>query len=66
MRTGICVRWERSYGWIKDDDDNNEYFCHYTNITGEGFKFLDVGDYCEFELGPGNRTGLQTINVKRL
>ena len=44
MKTGIVKSWERGWGFIADDDDNNSYFCHWTNITGEGFKNIQVGD----------------------
>jgi len=63
MKMGIVKSWERGWGFIKDDDDNNEYFVHWSNITGEGFKNLEVGDVVQYEVGPGNRTGVQAINV---
>lgn len=63
MQTGIVKSWERGWGFIKDDEDNKEYFCHWKNITGEGFKNLEVGDVVQYEIGPGNRTGVQAINI---
>jgi len=63
MRTGIVVSWERGWGFIKADDDNKEYFCHWSSLKMEGFKTVEVGDVVEFEIGPGNRTGVQAVNV---
>lgn len=63
MKTGVVTSWERTCGWIKDDDDNNSYFCHYNNIIGEGFKTLEIGDVVQYEIGPGNRTGVQAVNI---
>lgn len=63
MKTGIVKSWEHGWGFIVDDNDGKEYFVHHNSITGEGFKKLEVGDVVEYEIGPGNRTGVQAINV---
>lgn len=63
MKTGIVKSFERGWGFIKDDDDNKEYFVHWSSITGEGFKTLEAGDVVTYEIGPGNRSGVQAINV---
>lgn len=63
MKTGIVVSWDRTYGFIKDDDDNNDYFCHFNSIVGEGFKKLEVGDIVQYEIGQGTKRGVQAINV---
>ena len=63
MKTGIVKSFERGWGFIVDDDDNNEYFVHFSNIVAEGFKFLEVGDIVTYDIGPGNRSGVQAINV---
>ncbi|HEY4566362.1 cold-shock protein [Planococcaceae bacterium Storch 2/2-2] len=58
------VKWfsnEKGYGFI-EAEDGNDYFVHFTGITGEGFKTLDEGEAVTFEVVDGNR-GPQATNV---
>lgn len=58
------VKWfsnEKGYGFI-EAEDGNDYFVHFTGITGEGFKTLDEGETVTFEVVDGNR-GPQATNV---
>ena len=58
------VKWfsnEKGYGFI-EAEDGNDYFVHFTGITGEGFKTLDEGETVTFEIVDGNR-GPQATNV---
>lgn len=63
MKTGIVTKWKDTYGFIKDDDDGNEYFCHFSSIIDEGFKKLEINDVVTFELGPGATGRTQAIRV---
>jgi cold shock protein len=63
MRTGVCVKWFRDFGFIVDDDDNRDYFIHYSNINGSGFKKLEVGDVVSFQLEDGPQGRLQAVDV---
>jgi CspA family cold shock protein len=41
------------------------FFCHFSAITGEGFKSLQEGDDVEFEVVKGPK-GLQASNVRKI
>lgn len=44
------VRWfnvKRGYGFLSDEN-GVDYFVHYSEITGEGFKKLSAGEAVEF------------------
>jgi len=70
MKTGV-VRWfdeQLGYGFISGDDDDIDYFVHFTNIQVSGFKSLLEDDKVEFELGdprPG-KSRLQAVNVRKV
>lgn len=44
-------------------EGQKDLFCHYSNITGEGFKSLQPEQEVEFELGQNHR-GPQAVNVR--
>lgn len=45
------VNAERGYGFVlKDGDDANEYFCHYSYIDMQGYKTLRAGQRVTFVL----------------
>jgi len=58
------VKWfdvKRGFGFIQQED-GNDVFVHYSNITGNGFKVLEDGESVEFEVVEGDK-GLQAQNV---
>ena len=58
------VKWfdvKKGFGFIQQEDGNDE-FVHYSNITGSGFKVLEDGESVEFEVVEGDK-GLQAQNV---
>jgi len=45
------VNSERGYGFlVQDDDDESEYFVHYSYIEMEGYKTLKAGQKVSFVL----------------
>lgn len=53
-RVDGVVKWfnaERGYGFVlKDGDEKNEYFVHYSYIQMEGYKTLKAGQKVSFKL----------------
>jgi CspA family cold shock protein len=49
----------KGYGFIKEDDSNNEYFVHATGLVDE----IRDNDEVTFELQEGKK-GLNAVNVK--
>lgn len=49
----------KGYGFITEDDSNNEYFVHVSGLIDE----VREGDAVEFELKEGKK-GLNAVNVK--
>ena len=50
VKTGV-VEWfdaKKSFGFISVDDQD-DVFVHFSNVTMDGFKKLDIGDEVEFE-----------------
>lgn len=65
MKTGT-VKWFnelKGFGFVKADDSDQEYFVHFTAITGEGFKTLKEGQKVTFDVVEGER-GEQASNVQ--
>lgn len=61
------VKWfsnERGYGFVtRDDDENEEYFVHFSSIDMEGFKTLKAGQKVSFVLKQEEK-GLQAKEVE--
>jgi cold shock protein len=53
---------ERGFGFISREGAD-DVFVHYSNIQGEGYKTLEVGQQVEFDLAPG-RKGEEAQNVR--
>jgi CspA family cold shock protein len=59
------VKWfseERGYGFIEGEE--GDFFVHYTEIAGEGFRTLEEGSEVEFEIVEGRRGRKQAARVE--
>jgi CspA family cold shock protein len=59
------VKWfseEKDYGFIEGED--GEFFVHYTEIVGEGFRTLEEGSEVDFEVVEGRRGRKQAARVE--
>ena len=65
MLKGI-VKWfdvRKGFGFITDED-NIDYFVHYSEIHGDGFKRLKEGQKVNFEPGEDDRNELANQDEK--
>ena len=61
------VKWfndSKGFGFL-EQENGEDVFCHFSAITGEGFKSLQEGDAVEFDVVKGPK-GLQAANVKKV
>ena len=66
MATGTMKWFNNSKGWgFVALEDESEAFVHYSDIEGDGFKALYVGDVVEFELAEGEK-GAKAIHVVKI
>jgi len=65
-RLGGVVKWfsnEKGYGFInQDDDENTDYFVHFSSISMEGYKTLQAKQRVSFILEDTDR-GVQAKEV---
>ena len=67
MASRGTVKWfnnTKGWGFIMTDDET-EAFVHYSDIEGDGFKALYVGETVEFELTDSER-GPKAISVRKV
>jgi len=61
------VKWfndAKGFGFL-EQENGEDVFCHFSAITGEGFKSLQEGDDVEFDVVKGPK-GLQASNVRKI
>ena len=61
------VKWfndAKGFGFL-EQEDGEDVFCHFSAITGDGFKSLQEGDDVEFEVVKGPK-GLQAADVRKI
>ncbi len=52
---------EKGFGFIKDNETNQDYFVHVSGVTEE----ITDGDAVEYEVVEGKK-GLNAVNVKKV
>lgn len=60
---GTVKFFEKGWGFIANNETNKEIFVHQTNIQMSGYRTLDEGDLVDYEIGLGNYSKEQEINV---
>lgn len=61
------VKWfndAKGFGFL-EQENGEDVFCHFSAITGEGFKSLQEGDAVEFDVVKGAK-GPQAENVRKI
>ena len=61
------VKWfndAKGFGFL-EQENGEDVFCHFSAITGDGFKSLQEGDAVEFDVANGPK-GLQAENVRKI
>ena len=61
------VKWfneSKGFGFITQED-GDDVFAHYFEISGDGFKSLDEGDDVSFDVTEGDK-GLKAANIVKL
>jgi CspA family cold shock protein len=61
------VKWfndSKGFGFL-EQENGEDVFCHFSAISGDGFKSLAEGDRVSFEVTKGPK-GLQAANVSRI
>lgn len=67
MATGK-VKWfnnAKGFGFIHEENKEDDIFVHYTSIEGEGYKSLQDGQPVQFEVFQGPK-GLHAKNVLKI
>jgi CspA family cold shock protein len=66
MAKGTVKWFNNSKGWgFITTDEGTEAFVHYSDVHGDGFKALYVGDNVEFEITDGPR-GAKAVQVRKV
>jgi cold shock protein len=67
MEQGTVKRFNAGlgFGFIQRDSGTGDAFVHYSDIQGTGFRKLEVGERCEFEI-IATPKGAKAVNVSVL
>ncbi len=60
------VAWfdpKKGYGFITKDEDSKDIFCHYSDISMEGFKVIMAGDRVSFEESRSFKEKLKAVII---
>ncbi|GFO69500.1 cold-shock protein [Geomonas limicola] len=61
------VKWfndSKGFGFL-EQENGEDVFCHFSAISGDGFKSLAEGDEVTFDVARGPK-GLQAANVRKI
>jgi CspA family cold shock protein len=61
------VKWfndAKGFGFL-EQENGEDVFCHFSALTGDGFKSLQEGDAVEFDVVKGQK-GPQAENVRKI
>lgn len=64
--TGVVSAWKKTFGFIIVDgssDQDKELFCHFTQISKNGYRSLQDGDRVSFTIG-SNHLGPMAENIE--
>ena len=59
------VKWfnaTKGFGFITNDETQEEVFVHFSGLAMDGYKTLEDGQAVTYDLAEGNR-GMQAVNV---
>jgi len=62
------VKWfdsTKGWGFVCGQDDV-DYFAHYSQIEGSGYRNLDQDEEVEFDLEKDNKGRYRAVNIKKL
>jgi cold shock protein len=66
MERGTVKWFNNSKGWgFITTESGTEAFVHYSDVDGDGFRALYVGDKVEFEMADGPR-GAKALSVRKI
>lgn len=62
---GTVVWFSRGMGFIKPDTESgNDIFCHYSDVSMDGYKLLKKGQRVSYQIGLNHRGQNKAVSVK--
>ena len=62
------VKWyngKKGYGFLERDDKEKDVFIHASAVKAAGLRYVNEGDFLEFELSEDSGKGPSAINIKK-